>query len=85
MLVRKNNFAVVPQSLLSDPHISLSAKGLYGVLQTFQSNTEPSIELIANYFKVFPSDIEKWMEELIESSYVFIVMGDDDKITYVIR
>jgi hypothetical protein len=85
MLVRKNNFAVVPKSLLSDPHISLSAKGLYAVLQTFTENTEFSSELIANYYKVFPSDIERWLEELIESSYVFIVLGDDDRITYVVN
>jgi len=85
MLIRKNNLVVVPTALLSDTNISLSAKGLYAFLLTFPNEQEFSLQSIANHHNVFQIDIERWMEELIESSYIFIVEEKDGVLSYVIR
>jgi len=85
MLIRKNNLVSVPATLISDPNISLSAKGLYAFLQTFSDNQDFSLQSIADQHKVLKQDIDKWMEELIDSSYIFIVEENDGGILYVIR
>ena len=84
---KKTNFAAVSNSALKDPKLSLKAKGLYSVIQSYI--TMPDIELKKSKLRALCQEGEKAFEtvwkELKEAGYLKIYRsptGEDDQFKY---
>ncbi len=84
---KKTNFAAVSNSALKDPKLSLKAKGLYSVIQSYI--TMPGIELKKSKLRALCQEGEKAFDsvwkELKNSGYLKIYRsptGEDDQFKY---
>lgn len=84
---KKTNFAAVSNSALKDPKLSLKAKGLYSVIQSYI--TMPGIELKKSKLRALCQEGEKAFDtiwkELKDAGYLKIYRsptGEDDQFKY---
>ena len=66
-------FGIVNQTVVSDPELSLQAKGVYSLICTFANKERtcfPSIGLLADLCNVNPSTIHRNINKLKERGYI---------------
>ena len=69
----KRRFGIVNQTVVSDPELSLQAKGVYSLICTFADKDRtcfPSIGLLADLCDVNPSTIHRNINKLKERGYI---------------
>lgn len=64
------NFTKVPNHIISDPQLSLKAKGLIAALLSVPSNWTLSIEGLAKHHRTGISAIRSGIKELEEAGYL---------------
>ena len=71
---RKNEkFGIVYQKVVSDPELSLQAKGLYALICTYANKERtcfPSINTLADLCDVNPSTVHRILNKLKEKGYI---------------
>ena len=80
---KEKGFVQLPNSILSDPDISLKAKAVLSIMLSLPDNWDFSIEGIASRCKESKDCIAKAINELIDAGYVkrTKTRGDDGRIT----
>tara|TARA_R110000744_G_scaffold372381_1_gene483978 strand:- start:499 stop:738 length:240 start_codon:yes stop_codon:yes gene_type:complete len=66
-------FGIVNSNVVTDPELSLQAKGLYALLCTYANKNRtcfPSINTLADLCDVNPSTIHRILNKLKEKGYV---------------
>ena len=66
-------FGIINQEVVSDPELSLQAKGVYSLICTFANKERtcfPSIALLADLCDVNPSTIHRNINKLKEKGYI---------------
>lgn len=66
-------FGIVNSNVVTDPELSLQAKGLYALLCTYANKNRtcfPSISTLADLCDVNPSTIHRILNKLKEKGYV---------------
>jgi len=72
MVVKKYKFALAPHELLTNPTISLTAKGLYAFLQVFDTDGEVDFAFMCKSYNIDRQEFDKAFDELISYGYVSI-------------
>jgi hypothetical protein len=72
--MKKSNFnpVQIPQDLLTNPLVSLSAKGLYAFLQIFNEDGQMDFEFMCKAYNIDKNEFDHSMDELIHHKYVSI-------------
>ena len=71
--MKKRRFGVVDIDVVTDPALSLRAKGLYALLSTYadkERSCYPSINTLAEYSGTSRRTIERALRELEDSNYI---------------
>ena len=66
-------FGIVNKDILTDPTLSLTAKGVYSIICTYADKNRtcfPSINTIADLCDVHPRTIHRKIKELKEKGYI---------------
>ena len=66
-------FGIVYQEVVSDPELSLQAKGLYALICTYANKERtcfPSVNTLADLCNVDPRTISRKIKELKEKGYI---------------
>ena len=66
-------FGIVHQNIVSDPELSLQAKGIYALLCTYANKNRicfPSINTLADLCDVHPRTVDRKIRELKEKGYI---------------
>tara|TARA_R100001082_G_scaffold95210_1_gene62337 strand:+ start:45 stop:284 length:240 start_codon:yes stop_codon:yes gene_type:complete len=66
-------FGIVNKDVVSDPELSIQAKGVYAVICTYANKNRtcfPSINTIADLCDVHPRTIHRKIKELKEKGYI---------------
>ena len=66
-------FGIVNSDVVTDPELSLQAKGIYSVICTFCNSNRtcfPSINTLADLCDVNPSTITRHLQKLKEKGYI---------------
>jgi DNA-binding MarR family transcriptional regulator len=71
---KKNyKFGIVSKDVVTDPELSLSAKGIYSILSTYLNKNRtcfPSIGTIADIANVSCSTVDRRLKELKDKGYI---------------
>lgn len=82
---RKTNFSTIPNQLLNDPEISLSAKGLYVFMHGKPPNWNFTIRSMSNQLKEGVTAISNALNELKESGWIEYKKFSDGKGEYLMN
>jgi hypothetical protein len=70
--ISKFNPPKIGQELLTDPRVSLSAKGLYAFLQVFEEDCELDFAFMCKVYNIDSQEFDNALNELISHGYVSI-------------
>jgi competence protein ComGC len=70
--ISKFNPPQIGQELLTDPRVSLSAKGLYAFLQVFDTDGELDFAFMCKAYNIDKQEFDDSLDELISHGYVSI-------------
>lgn len=79
---KRTNFAAIPNDLLNDINISLSAKGIYSFMSSKPDNWNFTIRSMAKQLKEGETAIRSALNELKESGWLFYTKNVDGSGTY---
>ena len=71
-------YGVIPNRMISDPHLSIEAKGIYCYIAACTGSGEtdfPSVDLICSDLKISNQRFRKHKKELVERGYLTIESG----------
>ena len=71
-------YGVIPNRMISDPHLSIEAKGIYCYIAACTGSGEtdfPSVDLICSDLKIGKDRFRKYKKELLERGYLTIISG----------
>ena len=70
----KRRFAKLPTDLARNPDVSLSAKGLYGILRSFDGprGAYPSIAKLAELSGRKPRTVSRYLRELVDAKWISV-------------
>ena len=84
MVVKKYKFALSPHELLTNPTISLTAKGLYAFLQIFDTDGDIDFSYLCKAYKIDKQEFDKAFDELIFHGFISIET-ESDILVYVLN
>ena len=58
-------FAHIPKDILTDPRLSLAAKGLYCVIGTFPADSPVSLDSVAQLLQLPPAELDIVWDEML--------------------
>ena len=73
MVKYREKFGIVTQKVVTDPELSLQAKGIYSILCTYANKNRscfPSIATIADIANVSCSTVDRKIKELKKAGYL---------------
>ena len=68
-----SRFGIVKHNVLTDPNLSIQAKGLYSILCCYANKKRlcwPSISTLADDADSSQSSIKRWLKELKQHNYI---------------
>jgi hypothetical protein len=77
-------FSKIPQDLLTNPLLSLSAKGLYAFLQIFDQDEELDFKLLCKTYNIKKKQFDDSITELVVHEYLSIE-SIDGLLVYVLN
>ena len=84
-IIKRFNPVLTPKSLLENPQISLSAKGLYAFLQIFEDRERIELNYIAKIYNIDREIIDALLKELVENDFLLVGTCEDGTLVYQIE
>lgn len=81
-IIKRFTPVLTPKSLLANPQISLSAKGLYAFLQIFENGEKINMTLLPKMYNIDKELFDNSLRELIDFQYVSIDEGENGALFY---
>lgn len=73
MYKKSSRYGIVKHKVLTDPNLSIQAKGLYSILCCYANKNRlcwPSISTLADDADSSQSSIKRWLKELKQHKYI---------------
>jgi len=74
-------YGIIPQSVMLDAKIDITAKGIYAYLCSFSGNTNtayPTVKNMCYHLHICENTYRKYMRQLIKSGYVRVIQHKDN-------
>jgi hypothetical protein len=84
-IIKRFNPVLTPKSLLENPQISLSAKGLYAFLQIFEDRERIDLNAMPRVYNIDRELFDASLKELVENDFLLVGTCEDGTLFYQIE
>jgi len=84
-IIKRFNPVLTPKSLLENPQISLSAKGLYAFLQIFEDRERIDLNAMPRVYNIDRKLFDASLKELVENDFLLVGTCEDGTLFYQIE
>lgn len=84
-IIKRFTPVLTPKSLLANPQISLSAKGLYAFLQIFEDRERIDLNAMSKMYGIDKELFDASLKELVENDFLLVGTCEDGTLFYQIE